>query len=248
MDSMIEEAQQACSSGDLGRAEGILRTHLRDDQHDGPAWELLGRVLFQQGWVADSVSALETATMLVPLQPASRVCLAHGYGQLGRKELSRDLLVAMIPDPFLSVHLLLQVAGGLDAVGHSELAVQACRSAVRREPDHAQAYYDLGYYMARSGSPTGIVESLARKAVALEPDNVRFRLGLASLLIQDGRHAEGYACVERLKDRQIANIACPCCLRRVVNLFGAAGDSRRVALCQTRLNELEQFGVASDCD
>ncbi|MFG0332027.1 MAG: tetratricopeptide repeat protein [Maioricimonas sp. JB049] len=245
---MIKLAQRARNNGEPERAERILRRHLQREQDDGRAWELLGLILFENGEIAASVSALETATLLAPLRTQGRICLAHGYGQLGHVELSRDLLVAMIPDPSLSAPHLLQVAGGLDAIGQHELAVQACRSALRREPESAQGHYDMGYYSARSGAPSHVVETLARQAVSLEPGNVRYRIGLASMLVQQERLSDGYACISRLSDDQIRRIACRCCLQRVVSLFEAAGDIRRARMCLTHLRHLELRDTAGDCD
>jgi len=248
MNGIVEQALDACDRGELDQAGQILRNHLRDHEDDKRGWELLGRIHLDQGAVAEAVAAIETASLLAPLQPESRIFLAIGYGQLGRYELSRDLLVGMIPDPTLSITLLLQVAAGLDAIGQPELAVQACRSAVRREPDQAQAYYDLGYYSARSGAPLHVVEALARQAISLEPDNVRYRVGLASMFVQQGRLTDAYDCVSRLRDDQIQQIACRCCLQRIVELFRTAGDERRATLCQSHLRDLELRGIAGDCD
>lgn len=247
MAEVLSRARAAYESGDSDAALQLTRRHLRRCKDDVRGWELVGLIQFSRGRFRVSVSALERASLVAPLRPAARVCLAHGYGRLGRAELSRDLLVALIPDKSLPLPLLLQVASGLDAVDHPHLAMHACREAARRDPAHAQAYYDQGYYAARCGLPANVTESLARKAISLDSSRVCFRVGLAGLLIKQDRQRDALVLIKDFTNSQIDEICCACCLRKVVQLYQQAGDHRRAVLCHQRIIALELHTGLPDC-
>lgn len=244
----LEAARDAFEQGNLALALCLIRSHLRQHKDDGRGWELLGLIQHTRGRAKASVSALERATVLVPLYPAARVSLALGYGSIGKRTLSKELLADLIGDNALTVPLLLQVAGGLDAIDQPGFAARACREASRRDPEQSRPYYDLGYYAARCGQPSHITENLARKAISLDPDNVCYRIGLASHLMRENRIEEGYDVIRHLTNHQIVQIDCQCCVERIVALFESARDYRRVVLCRQHLLALELKGIGSDCD
>lgn len=248
MAEVLSRARAAYESGDSDVALQLTRRYLRHFKDDVRGWELIGLIQFSRGRFRISVSALERASLIAPLKPAARVCLAHGYARLGHSELSRDLLVALIPDESLPLPLLLQVASGLDAVGQPHLAMHACREAARRDPAHTQAYYDQGYYAARCGLPANVTESLARKAISLDSSRVCFRVGLAGLLIQQDRQHVALGLIKELTNSQIDEVCCGCCLRKVVQLYQQAGDYRRAVLCHQRIIALEYHHGPSDCE
>lgn len=202
---------------------------------------------FSRDEAEESVDALERASLLVPLRPPARVCLGHAYGRIGRTRLACDLLELLIGDESLSVRLLLQVASGLDAVNAPASAMRACRVAALRDPGRAQTYYDMGYYSARMGASSQMVESLARKAISLDPTCVNYRVGLASLLIRQNRKQEALHLVQSFDETQIGKITCRCCLERVAELFESCGDFERSRLCHEQSLLLEFRGKGSDC-
>lgn len=241
-----QHIHEAYQRGNFDLAIRMIQRCLKRNRYDGRAWELLGLVQYARQRIQVAVSALERASLLVPLLPAARVCLGHAYGRIGRVHLSRDLLLAMIDDDSMTVPLLLQVAVGLDAIGQPNLAMNACRAASRRDPDLAQPYYDLGYYAARCGLPPAMTESLARKAISLAPEQVCFRVGLASLLIKQERHREAYRLVETFSKEQIEQLRCACCLQRIVGLYETAGDHRRANTARRQLLRMERRDATTD--
>jgi len=245
--STLEAARSAYEAGDVETALNLVKRRLRLDKEDGRGWEMIGLIQYSRRRFAIAVSALERASLLVPLCPAARVCLAHGYAKIDHEDLSRDLLAELIDDQSLSVPLLLQVATGLDSIDSPGMAMLTCRVAAERDPDHPQTFYDMGYYAARSGHHPNITEALARKAITLDPENVCYRVGLASLLVKQGRDDEAYHFVSRFTNEQIERISCRCCLSRIVDLFEQQGDLRRVVLCRQQLLVLEARGADSDC-
>ena len=174
-----------------------------------------------------------------PLRLSARVCLAHGYGRVGRRKLSYDLLLNLIDAPQIPVSLLLQVAIGLDQVDRPDVAVVACRRATELDPESAQAQYDVGYYIGRCGGPICQVESFARRAISLAPHAVEYRTGLAGLLLQQDRRDEAYELVCNLSNQEIESIGCVCCLRRVADLFERAHDYRRLVVVQQHMVLIE---------
>ena len=247
MDDSFDRIRDLYETGDLPAALALMKRYLVRRPDDGRAWELAGLIQFAAGEYSQSVAAIERACIHIPLRPAARVCLGHGYGKIGRRNLSRDLLAGLIRDDALSVPLLLQVASGLDAIDHPTVALQACRRAAERDPQNPQPYYDMGYYAARCGYEPRYTESLARRAISLDPENVCFRVGLAAHLFKLERVQDAYDVVRELSNEQIEAITCSCCLNRIVSVYEAAGDYRRVVLCRQQLLQIEIQGHDPDC-
>lgn len=239
-------AQAACNRQDYATAALLLQSHLKLRPNDGRGWELWGLVLHYQNDRRQSVAALEHASLLVPLMPAARVCLALNYGKIGRTNLSRELLQELLSDAELAPELLLEAAEGLDEAGAQQLAMQACRLAAQRDPYLARAYFSLGYYSAKCGRPIEVTVSLARRAISLDPEHVVYRIGLASLLMKLERDAEAYQVVKHLSDAQIESVGCACCLERVALLYESSQDYRRAILCRRRLLHLTAQSSTAD--
>ncbi len=245
--SRWERVTGAYEEGDLDTARREVIDALQVTPEDARLWELLGLIQYARHRFTPAVSALERASLIAPLTPAARVGLALAYGQVGRRELARDLLEQLIDDATLAIPLLLQVAAGLDAVGHPELAMQACRTASVRDPLLSQPYYDLGFYSARCGLPARVSEALARKAIGLAPENVSYRVGLASMLARLGRNSDAWTVVAKLSDEQLAVVTCRCCLERIADLYETHQDYRRSIVCREQLLRMELKTPADDC-
>ena len=243
-----QAAQAAYEQGDLRTAMKLVCECLAVDRDDGRALEMRGLVHYSGGNFQESVASLERASLMVPLRPSGRVCLGHAYAKIGRTSLSRDLLRELIHDTSLSILLLLHVASGLNAVDRPDLAMEACRNAMKRDDTVAQAHYDLGFYAGRCGYPDEVIESLARKAVDLAPDVVRYRVGLAGLLWRQDRTDEAYEFVRNLVNDDLVSICCSCCLKRIIDMYERAHDYRRVVVCRQRLLQLEASQTESDCE
>ncbi len=246
MTEYLSAAEAAYERGELEDALRVIKLHLKEAGDCGRGWEQLGLIQGTRGRFAISVSALERASLFVPLKPISRVCLGYGYGKIGRTELARDLLSDLIDNDQMTTELLLQIATALDSIDQPGDAMRACRKATERDPSTAQSYYDMGHYAARCGYPAHLIEGLARKAISLDPQNVCYRIGIAGMLIKQDRKDEAYQFVSGLTLEQIQEITCECCLRKVVKLYEAQHDYRRVVLCQQRLLELELSNTAGE--
>lgn len=224
--------------GDLWGVCEITAATVSRDEHDGRSWELMGLAFRDLSKSKSAVHAFEQATLLVPLHPLSQICLAECHAVLGRTELARDLYLAQVDSSADNVDLLLLVAAGLEGIDEPHLAMEVCRKAGAVAPESAQVVYDMSFYAARCGSQASLVEALAWRAVELEPRNVHFRVGLASLLIRLERFSKAYWVVHTLSNEQIQEVTCKCCLERIMRLYLGAGDQERFQHCETRLQVL----------
>lgn len=69
----------------------------------------------------------------------------------------------------------------------------------------------------------------------LEPENVQFRIGLASLLVRLGKQGHAYFLVKRFSAAQLREISCIGCLRRIGAVDARHGDAARELLVQPQL-------------
>lgn len=243
--SKCSPAWTAYTSGDLPGALTRANAAIRADENDGRAWEVRGLVLRDLNRPLDAADAIERAALLAPISFRARIALAQSYGTLRRRSLARELYVELVENNELSVALLLEIAAGLDAVDEPKLAMEVCRRAGWRDPEAAQVYYDMGFYAARCGCRPRVVESLVWHAIDLEPGNLHYRIGLASLLTRLDRKTDAYRVVQFLSPRQIGEITCSCCLERIGQLFEQIGDAERGAVCRRRWRELTSSANAS---
>jgi tetratricopeptide (TPR) repeat protein len=247
LDTLRNSARHAYERGEVDQAFSLVERCFTTAPDDPRTRELLGLVQYSSGQFEASVSSLETASAQVPLSRAARVCLAHGYGRIDRRQLSYDLLLDLSIESQMGVSLLLQVATGMDQIDRPDTAMTVCRRAVRLDPQNSQAFYDLGYYIGRCGGDINEIEPLAQRAIALDPDAIRYRIGFAGLLSRNDRSAEAYELVRELSVSEIESVSCGCCLDRLVGLYRRAGDQRRLIVCQNHLIMVELGGGKSSC-
>lgn len=205
---------------------------------EGKKWEDHGFACHANADWDDAVAALETASMLIPLSPAGQVCLGQCYWHIGRTELSVELLTDLIESDRMTPPLLLQIATGLNNAGRPDLSMQACREAAASDSSFAQAYYDHGYYARRCGCRLSTIEALIRRAIAIAPDDVNYRIGLAGLYLENDERIAAYNVVKGLSNEQIDCVCCSTCLKRVAELYKEQQDYRRLVLCNERLVRL----------
>jgi len=212
---------------------------LARDPDDIEALQILGLASLQFCDFAAGIAALEHLALLRPLTDECRIELAIAYGSLGKKQLSRDLLMMLATSPKTNSTQLLRIATGLEAVDQPRLAMEACRQAGKKQPDSADVHYRMGYYVQICGHPPHLSEALIRHAIDLDPRNLHYRIGLASLLIRLGRKSEAFSVIDHVIPDRLWEVACQCCLKRIANLLFDCDDLRRAKLCTDRLKSLE---------
>ncbi|MEM9646281.1 MAG: hypothetical protein AAF989_14920 [Planctomycetota bacterium] len=235
MNSHLAAALAEFSDGSMSLAIKFSEYALACDPDDARALSVLGRAQLKMGSYDLGIDALEQASLLCPLDDESSVELAIAYGCIGHRSLSRDLLMSIATSGDLTAQTLLRVAAGLEAIDEPRLAMEACRQAGRKNPDLSEVHYQMGHYAQACGHPPRIGEALIRHAIGLDPKNVHYRIGLASLLIRLGRQAEAVAVVDRFIPDHLGDVDCKCCLKRIANLFFDCDDHERAKLCAERL-------------
>jgi len=247
-DSMlIEDAWRHYRGGRPAEALARLDEAISASPNDGRAWEMRGLLNGQLARFDDSVSDLEAASVLVPLGSASRIRLAVAYVRCGRRQLGRDLLIDEAAASPADCEASLAAASALDEIDDPYAALFTCRGIARRHPHEAEVYFRMGYFAARCGYPAHVTESLARKAIHLNPHEATYRLGLSAVLVRDGRNEEAFALVGPIGREQITAMTCTCCLHRLAALFEKFHDGARRSMCEDRIRRLDLRGAAANC-
>jgi len=211
---------------------------LARDPDDVDALLILGMANFHTGHFIDGIDALERFALLRPLEEDAQIELAIAYGCVGRRELSRDLLMNVAIGDRVDCDQLLRIALGLEAIDEPRLAMEACRQAGKRSPETPDVHYQMGYFAQICGQPVSVSEALIRHAIDLDPHNLYFRIGLASMLIRLDRKDEAMEVIEHMIPSRLSEVTCLCCLKRIANLFFDCDDVERAKLCAQRLGEL----------
>ena len=239
----LGDAWDAYENGKLRLASYILESNLsgsEDVNHQmrAKAFELLGLVNYDLGLAKESADAIENAGLLAPLCDAARVTLACCYAQLGHIDLARDLYLQLAFSRKLSSTLMLEVAAGLEAIDAPQIALQVCELIIEQNEDVAQAYYDMGYYSARAGNPLYLTEALTIRALELDPENIHYRVGFVSLLIQLGRDVDALRAFGHITPAVISQVNCVGCLTRITEMLRRQGIPGLASVCEDRIDRL----------
>lgn len=207
----------------------------------GPWLELLGLAWHDLGRPQEAADAIEKASLVSPISDPTRIVLASCYAGLLRIDLARDLYLQMALRRQLPPALMLQVAAGLEAIDSPQLAMQVCEWITEKDDTVAQAFYDMGIYSARSGQPLYLTEALTQRALQLDPNNLHYRIGLVSLMIQLNRDDEAIFTLGAFHEDDIEKVTCASCLSRIGGLLERRGFFDLADECEekaTRLREL----------
>ncbi|MEM9586810.1 MAG: hypothetical protein AAGA03_05980 [Planctomycetota bacterium] len=202
--------------------------------------QLLGLALHDQGKPFEAADTLERASLLTPISDAARIALASSYAQLRRIDLARELYLQLALGRRLDAELMLQVAAGLEAIDSPDLAMKVCEWITERDESVAQAYYDMGFYSARAGQPLYMTEALVHRALQLDPENIHYRVGLVSLLIQLDRKEEAIRALGKIDSLDIEKVECVSCLRRIADLLHEKGEAVLACVCDRRVDVLSE--------
>ncbi|MEM1224190.1 MAG: hypothetical protein AAGJ40_00750 [Planctomycetota bacterium] len=233
----LDIAEAELNAGQPRLAVQFAQYAVTKDPDNERGWHLLGVAAMKVGDYPVAIDAYEQLSLRSPIGANARITLAIAYGCVGRKSLSRDLLMAVAtgsPD----ADQLLRIAAGLEAVDEPQLAMEACRRAGKMMPDAAEVHYQMAYYSSLCGHPVSVAEALMRHAVSLEPENLHYRIGLSSLLIRLNRRADAIGIIEHLIPGRLEEVTCECCLKRIANLFFDLGQMEPSKQCAERLAEL----------
>lgn len=219
---------------------------IKSDSNDGHTLRRVGLALHTAGDLPRCQTLLEMAQLLVPLNVSAELALAECYVATKDADLAVGLLENVARSESADTPTLLRAASLFKELGSFRNAWLACREAVRKSPDDAQAWFDLSVSMGRVGFPFSKIELVAQKAIDLEPDNVVFRVSLAAALSRLGREPHAYALVQRFGEKELRQICCSSCLECLRSLYKLVGDWRGVCLCNEQLVQ-QSVTEANDC-
>lgn len=223
-------------SGQIGRAAELAALGVCDFPDDGPLWELLGVAHQREGRHELAREALETATLLKPLDIGARFCLAEAYAACGAHDLAVFVYRLVSDDPRTPVWLLPRVASHLGAMEEFSHALGVCQLIVHRDPMRHEAHFGIGFYLRRLGIATEKVIAAISRAYELAPEITLYRIVFASLLRELGRDDEAY---ELLRLLPPGSVNCPHALQRMMQVFQTANDVQRLLDCTRCLRRMK---------
>lgn len=204
---------------------------------DGNLWELRGVAEHHLGNHVTARSALETASLIQPLDVGARYCLAGSYAATGHPELAVFMFQMVAEDSRAPLWLLPNVASRLGQMNEHQAALGVCRLILLRDDSRHEAHFGVAFYLRRLGAPLEEVVESAARAHDLAPQVPLYRIVLASLLHELGQTED--AC-DLLRQLPPESVACPCSLRRMMRVFDAAADHDRLRACADRLDQLKK--------
>jgi tetratricopeptide (TPR) repeat protein len=224
--------------GMLREALRVAEDGLQGQPDDGRLWEMVGLIQHARGEFQTACRAIETASLLVSLNPRSECALAETYLHQGQGELARQLYQHLAEQPKVPTNLLSQIASGLGRLKEVHLALQVCREAARRQPECDAPLFAMAYYMGRLRYPLEVILPVLDRAISLAPECVLYRVSKAMLLERANRPDEAFAAVRVLKLDDLAALRCGRCLARLRDLFSRAGDKQRFEACQKAMAQM----------
>lgn len=244
---VFDDARRHYRQGNLDLALSLLESSTRQSERDGlpsiaqgPSLELLGLVLHGLARPFEAADAFERASLVMPVSDEARIALASSYAQLRRIDLARELYLQLALSRRLTPDLMLQVAAGLAAIDAPQLAMQVCEWITEQDDSIAQAYYDMGVYSALSGNVLYLTEALTHRALQLDPGNLHYRIGLASLLVQLDRDDEAIKALDGFADEDVDRVTCESCLSRIASLLHRRGQPELAKRCEYQAATLRQ--------
>jgi predicted Zn-dependent protease len=195
----LVQVRDQVRAGRVTAAQGLIQRLLADRPGDPRVLAMLRAMYGQAGsrtrlWLVTQLQQLH-ASSPGDLGPAAQlVDLLATDGRPAEAIRALDATRGAVAD---DPDLLYQVAHLYERVGQKATTEQVLAEALKLEPGHAPAANDLAYTLAEEGRDLGRAESLARLAVAAEPQNASFLDSLGWVLYKRGKLAEARERLER---------------------------------------------------
>jgi tetratricopeptide (TPR) repeat protein len=164
------------------RVVELVQEALREFSNDGSLWELLGVGLYRLENLTAAIHALETASLLKPLDTGARLYLAMAYAARGKQDLAVFVYLLIGDSPRTPIWMLPRVARQLGELERFSDALHVCRTIVARAPERHEAHFGIAYYLHRLGADRSQVISSVSRANELAPDKPLYQAVLASLV------------------------------------------------------------------
>lgn len=219
----------------------VIERALKKFPEESALWELRGLAYRELGNLREALKSIEMATLFAPLSPPGSCLMAECYVAIEKPDLAFQIADNLWMQDGLENPVRFSLAAIFDRIGYTQRSIRICRKAICHDPSDAQGYYDLSFYLGRGGHPIHIVESVARRAIDLDPENVHYRIGLAALLFRASRLRRAHELIRHFSESDIRQIRCACCLRKIIEIYEISGDYDQVQACERHADRL-------DCD
>jgi tetratricopeptide (TPR) repeat protein len=176
---------------DLQGATAELRKSVALLPGDAQGHNVLGTVLLRLGDLRGAIEAFRQATRLDSSLTEARVNLAQALVKAGRKDEARKEAAEVerlkAEEAGLGrAMLLVETAAGQWAKGQLAGAVSQLREATAASPSFAEAHYQLGLALRRSGVDPREAQMPFLRVLQLEPGHAPARYEMAKILVELG--------------------------------------------------------------
>lgn len=245
IDDAYERAARLFTENRLDDAVDMVTGELDQRPDDGRLWELLGTLAYAKENFELAVTAIERASLMIPLAPRAQLVLGKCYDRAGFRESATAIYCHLATLPDLAGDLLAALAAGLGRCGECELALQVCRRAAASFPGRADPHLGIVHYMRRLRRPVKQILPSMFRAHHLEPENVEYRVRLAWMLHESGCSAAGAYLLEGVDCEEFS---CIRCLTLMQTIFDSVGDKLNANACRQQLAILANDWVAGEDD
>ncbi len=232
---LSRRAVELHNAGQTRQALAELQEYLEEQPYTAKLWELLGVLSFAVNNTELARTAIEQASIMIPLSARGQLVLAKCYDALGYREAAGSIYRHVATLAEIDNELLEPLAAGLGRYGEYQQALAICRTAAKRMPDNPEPLKGIVHYMRRLRMPVERILPTLFRAHHLAPEDKDCRVTLAWLLHETGHSTHGAALLEAVDSGEFS---CIRCLTLMQHIFEAAGHVDRATDCRNRLKVL----------
>ena len=200
LESMVTLGQIYLSEQDPGRAAEVFQEVLARTSGNRMVYRLLVDALIRAGQDDRAITVLHEALEIDPLFTRARIILAEMLGQQGRHQEAVEILAAAPEVASGDLELRKRLALELHRAGDHEAALTTLDRILQEEPGYYAGLYLKTVILSIQGDNPGATE-LAKRLVALNPENLEVAVLLSQLLERQGRVDEADAQLARVEKR-----------------------------------------------
>ena len=120
------------------------------------------------------------------------------------------------------------------------MSLALCRAVVKNSPDCDSAWFAAAQYMAKLNFSREEIAMVMRRAFAVCPSQVLYRIDFALLLSRLGMNEESYRLLTAVDLSELLSMHCRPRLRGITAIFEQARDDFRARACQSRVAQITE--------
>lgn len=229
-----ERAKGLYENGMTAAALELLEFHLADQPHDAASIELRGIIFHSIRAFEQARNELEAAGLIRPLTASGLLALAESYWFTGKRQISLQLYDKLAKREDVHHCLLSGLAMGLGRAKRYHDALEVCRRAAAHNPVCHHARYGVAYYMSKIGYPPELIYPIIHGVADMAAGIFHYRMAVATILCRMQFFDRAYLAVADASVEELNSVTCRCCLERLIGLYKAENDGKRLLVCQRR--------------